>query len=154
MMDSTPGKPVKLCICSFPGYLSVVRAAVEKMCEQVGFDADATGSVVLSVDEALTNIIKHAYKGATDQPIEIEITPLSSGSTEGMQIRIRDYGKRVDPAEIRSRDLEDIRPGGLGVHIMNECMDSVEFAQPEGEGTLLTMVKLTPKFSSKQEAAK
>ncbi len=154
MMRSTPRKPIRLCICSFPGYLPVVRATIEKVCEQLGFDADAAGSVVLSVDEALTNIIKHAYHGAADEPIEIEITPLSIPLPGGMQICIRDYGKCVEPAKIKSRDLEDVRPGGLGVHIMNECMDSVEFAHPEDGGTLLTMVKLTRNLTSKQEAAK
>ena len=54
---------------------------------------------------------------------------------------LRDYGKVVDPAEICSRDLEDVRPGGLGVHIIKECMDSMEYCPAEGGGTVLILTK-------------
>ena len=153
-MPRMPPEPIKLAICSFPGHLPIVRAIMERVCEQIGFDSDTAGSIILSVDEALTNIIKHAYDGAEDRPIEIEITPVSREDGEGLRVRIRDYGTYVSSCEIKSRDLEDVRPGGLGVHIMNECMDSVEYARAEGGGTLLTMLKLTGNCPSRQEAAK
>ena len=57
---------------------------------------------------------------------------------------LRDYGPAVDPSEIKSRDLADIRPGGLGVHIMNKCMDSVEYQQADGGGMMLIMTKNIP----------
>jgi len=136
-MSSTP---VRLSITSSPRFLPVVRAAVEKMCEVLGFDSPTTGNVVLSADEALTNIIKHAYQGKPDHPIEIELVPLAEPDP-GLEILMRDYGPTVDPARIKSRDLADIRPGGLGVHIMTQCMDRVEYSQASGGGTLLTMVK-------------
>jgi anti-sigma regulatory factor (Ser/Thr protein kinase) len=47
----------------------------------------------------------------------------------------------VDPSSIKSRDLDDLRPGGLGVHIMNSCMDCLEYRRAKGGGTILTMVK-------------
>ena len=54
---------------------------------------------------------------------------------------IEDRAKQVDPATIRSRDLSEVRPGGLGVYIINEVMDDVTYAmRPEG-GMSLTMVK-------------
>jgi len=150
-MNAAPEKPIKIEVLSSPAHLPVVRTAVEKLCRMIGFDEDVSGAVVLSVDEALTNIIKHAYHGAEDQPIEIELRPLPAGPAKGLQILIRDYGRQVDPAEIRSRDLKDVRPGGLGVHIMNECMDCVDFEPADGGGTLLTMTK---KLSTRQEASK
>ncbi|HUT56473.1 MAG TPA: ATP-binding protein [Phycisphaerae bacterium] len=143
MMDM-PIQPVRLCIRSSPLHLPMVRAAVEKMCEALGFDSDSAGSVVLSTDEALTNIIKHAYKGADDKPIEIELGPVNESGQQALRICMRDYGIAVDPARIKSRDLKDVRPGGLGVHIMSECMDSVEYRHAEGGGTLLVMVKDIP----------
>jgi anti-sigma regulatory factor (Ser/Thr protein kinase) len=135
------GEPIAIGIKSLPGHLPIVRAAAEKACELVGFDDDTRNRVVLSLDEALTNVIRHAYGGAGDQPIEIELTPLGDAAPEGLQIRLRDYGRTVDSSRIRPRDLEDVRPGGLGVHIMKECMDSVEYAAAEGGGTVLTMIK-------------
>jgi len=148
-MNESFCKPITIGIFSLPAHLPVVRSAVEKTAQQLGFDDETSGSVVLSVDEALTNIIKHAYQGAEDQPIEIEITTHRDQDHVNMQIRIRDYGRRVAPEKIQSRDLSDVRPGGLGVHIMNECMDCVEFAPGEGGGTILTMEKRLP---VKQEA--
>ena len=137
-------KPVRLTIRSTATHLAIVRAALEKMCEAIGFDADCAGKIILSADEALTNIIRHAYKGADDRPIDIELTPLGEGPPRGLRIRIRDYGRHVDPSRIRSRDLHDVRPGGLGVHIMTHCMDELEYRPADGGGTVLTMVKAMP----------
>ena len=153
-MNQMPEKPIKLSILSLPVHLPVARAAIEKMCGLVGFDADTAGAVVLSVDEALCNIIKHAYEGAEDKPIEIELVPFGYPQTQGLRIQLRDYGRQVDPSEIKSRDLKDVRPGGLGVHIMNEYMDRIEFAPAADGGTVLTMVKMMKDIPSKQEAAK
>ena len=59
-----------------------------------------------------------------------------------LSVIVRDYGKVADRSPIHSRDLDDIRPGGLGVHIMHECMDSVEYLPaPQGGGTILVMTK-------------
>ena len=148
-MNESFRKPITIRIFSLPVHLPVVRSAVEKTAQQLGFDDETSGSIVLSVDEALTNIIKHAYQGAEDRPIEIELTTHPGPDHQDLQIRIRDYGRCVAPEKIKSRDLGDVRPGGLGVHIMNECMDCVEFAPGDGGGTILTMAKHLP---VKQEA--
>lgn len=142
---TSPAQPLRLSISSNPSHLPVVRAAVEKVCEILGFDCDTVGNVVLGVDEALANIIKHAYHGRQDQPIEIELAPLhdADGSIE-LLIRMRDHGLEVDPSCIKGRDLDDIRPGGLGVHIMKHCMDRLEYRPAEGGGTILTMAKRFP----------
>ena len=140
-MKHYPHKPIRLSILSTPAHLPVVRAALEKMCEAIGFDAEAVGKIVLSADEALANIIQHAYRGADDKPIDIELSPLVEEPHRGLRICIRDYGEHVDRSRIRSRDLADVRPGGLGVHIMTHCMDELEYRPADGGGTVLTMVK-------------
>ena len=122
-------------------YLPVVRAALGKLCENLGFDGDTAGQIVLSVDEALTNIIRHACQGDPDQVIEIGFIPCCDPGLEGLEIIIRDYGKTIDPDKVKPRDLDGVRPGGLGLHIMNECMDKVQFARAEGGGTRLRMFK-------------
>jgi len=144
-------RPIKLTIHSSPSQLPVVRAALQRCCELIGFDSDATGGIVLSMDEALTNIMKHAYKGQPDQAIEITLTPLGEGGHGGLCIELRDFGRYVPREQIKSRDLDDVRPGGLGVHIISECMDRVDYSPGEGGGTVLTMVKNLP---TKQEASK
>lgn len=142
-MPLPPNRPILLRIESSPLYLPVVRAAIEKACTLIGFDEDATGGIMLSVDEALTNVIRHAYDNQCEKPIEIELVPFRQEGCEGLRIRVRDYGRVVERSKIKSRDLTDVRPGGLGVHIMNECMDEVHYSPAEGGGTLLTMTRTT-----------
>ena len=122
--------------------LRQVRSAIEAAGSRVGFDKKDCHAMALAVDEALANVIKHAYGGACDKKIEIEIAELSGDTGEkGLKINIRDFGKAVEISKIKGRDLEDIRPGGLGVHIMRKVMDEVIFECPPSGGTLLQMVK-------------
>jgi serine/threonine-protein kinase RsbW len=53
---------------------------------------------------------------------------------------LRDYGRSCDPKYIRSRDLEDIRPGGVGVHIIRQVFDYVKY-EPRRRGTRLVLEK-------------
>ncbi len=139
---TSASRPIQISIFSTPAHLGVVRSAVEKACELLGFDAASAGRIVLGVDEALTNIIRHAYAGANDQRIDIELTPMHAGThTAALQIRLRDYGPAFDPATIPAPDFSGGRGGGMGVHIINECMDSVEYRKANGDGMELTMVK-------------
>ncbi len=154
-MSVFPDYAVRLHIASDPAHLPIVRAAVERMCSLMELEESAAADVVLAVDEALTNIIKHAYHGTHDRPIEISFRPLQAGAdgrpigsppakqeSLGLEIRMRDWGEQTALEKIRSRDLADVRPGGLGVHIMKRCMDSVEYSHAADGGTVLTMVKL------------
>ena len=142
-MPPAPITPLRMSILSDPAELPGVRRQTEGICKRIGFDTDTTGRVMLSVDEALTNVIRHAYGGRNDRPIEIELA-LLPGAPGGLRIRVRDYGPAVDPARLKSRDLNDIRPGGLGVHIMTNCMDAVDYAPADGGGTTLTLIKHLP----------
>ena len=94
--------------------------------------------MALAVDEALCNVIRHGYDSAQDRPIWVRLWPEGE---RGLRIVIEDEAKQVDPATIRSRDLEEIRPGGLGVHIMHEIMDEVTFEKRDSVGMRLTLVK-------------
>lgn len=143
----TADQAIRFGILSSPAHMRVVRAAMEKICELAGMDDADAGAVVLSVDEALANIIRHVYGGAEDRRIDIEVIVRGDPGNGLLQVSLRDYGEYVDPQRIHSRDLADIRPGGLGVHIMNECMDRVEYLPAEGGGTLLILSKGLPRPS-------
>ena len=59
-----------------------------------------------------------------------------------LQIAVRDFAPSVDPARIRPRPLDELRPGGLGTHLIRSAMDHTEFCKPpSGPGNLLRMVK-------------
>lgn len=134
------GKPIQIRIYSQPAHLPIVRAAVEKACMMLGFDDEATGHIVLCIDEALTNVIRHAYQGAADKLIDIELTPLAAADG-GLRVCLRDYGPRVNPSQLKAPRHAELRPGGLGLKIMAACMDSVTYEPADGSGMKLTMVK-------------
>lgn len=59
----------------------------------------------------------------------------------GLRIVIDDEAKQVDPSVIKSRDLDEVRPGGLGVHIIKAVMDEVKYERRSPIGMRLSMVK-------------
>ena len=73
--------------------------------------------------------------------ILLSLRELAEHEAEGVEVRLRDFGKACDPALICGRPLEDVRPGGLGVHIIRAMMNSVQYSPAEGGGTLLVMRK-------------
>lgn len=141
-MSDFPDNPIQLRIASAAAHLPVVRAALERLCQLLGLEENTSAEIVLAVDEALANIIRHAYHGAADKPIEISFSRVGAGVGQwALRIELRDWGESVDPSRIKPRALDDIRPGGLGVHLMNKCMDTVQYTPiPEG-GTRLTMTR-------------
>ena len=105
---------------------------------RLGCGERLTDDLVLAVDEACQNIIRHAYAGTPDGEIILEIL----GEDDNIVVLLRDFAAPVDPTRIGPRDLGDVRPGGLGTHLMRTVMDGVEFLPPPGgRGNLLRMVK-------------
>lgn len=104
--------------------------------------------MVLALDEACTNIIRYAYGGTTRRAIRLHMERLR----RGIRCTLRDYGKSCDPEKIRSRDLADFRPGGLGVRILHSAFDHVLY-EPKPRGTQLTLVKTLGKSAASHAAA-
>ena len=111
---------------SKPNLLSSVRSMILSLTQRVGFDETECGHIALAIDEALANIIRHGYDHRDDEPIHIALWILRD-DPPGIRIMIEDEAKQIDPDSIKGRDLEDVKPGGLGVHIMREIMDSCRF---------------------------
>ncbi len=115
-----------------------VRAAVKENSLSCGADEQTAHDIVTAVDEACQNIIRHAYKGDVVGDIKLTL----SNEHGALTITLVDWAPPTDPSKVRPRDLDDVRPGGLGTHLMRELMDSVEFREPPpGCGNLLRMVK-------------
>jgi sigma-B regulation protein RsbU (phosphoserine phosphatase) len=115
-----------------------IREAVRDAVESCGCSAECTADVVMAVDEACQNVIRHAYGGDPGGAIELEIERCG----EDLVISLRDFAQEVDPEKVKPRDLDEIRPGGLGTHLIREMVDSADFVRPEsGGGNLLRMVK-------------
>lgn len=161
------GPHIRIELLSNPMYLSGARELVSAVSRRLGFNEANCSQIALAVDEALCNIIRHGYDRQADRPIWLSIWPLeepsdrstgcstgcslgcspgsvsgnSVGSAAAIKIVIEDEAKQVEPTCIKGRDLEDVRPGGLGVHIIKEVMDEARYEKREGAGMRLTLVK-------------
>jgi serine/threonine-protein kinase RsbW len=135
---------LRLSLESNPEALCLVRATLERATEILHFNEPQSRAIVRSVDEALANVIRHAYEGQTGRPIEITcrrlFTKPDAKNAQGLEILLRDSGIPVNPKKLHGRRLEEIRPGGLGLHFMKQSMDVVEFRRDNGKN-LLRMVK-------------
>jgi serine/threonine-protein kinase RsbW len=133
-----------LALYSNPKWLSVARAAVERLAEVLGFPVEQCRSITRAVDEALTNIVRHAYANRLDQPIAMYFRRAQrrhDGQVQqGLEILLCDRGPAVDPSKFQGRPLEEIRPGGLGLHFIQQAMDTVEFTR-KGPTNRLRLVK-------------
>ena len=128
---------MKLVINSNPKELRKVRLEVELFCK-ANFKNFDSSKVILAVDEAIQNVMRHAYDMKSDQLIDIFFKKTESNNFE---VKIRDYGKQTPLESIKSRDLKEIRPGGLGVYFIKQCSKSSEYKHlPDGIGTELTLV--------------
>ncbi len=122
------GKPaLVLRVPSETRFLVLIRDVAERMAESAGFDETTAGKVALAVDEATTNVIEHAYHGASGKLVEVRIEDRGPE----LSIDVIDTGAMVDPRSLPRVDLtryaSERRKGGLGVHLMEKIMDSVTF---------------------------
>lgn len=136
---------LKMELRSNPEMLCVVRNTLGQLTQQLGLPEPECRAVVLAVDEALTNIIRHAYQGKAEQPIEASfrrVQAVRDGARgAALEIVLEDRGVPVDREKLCGRELEDVRPGGLGLHFIRECIDTVEFRRRWGRNQL-RLVKL------------
>lgn len=151
--DLSRGLLLRLELPSDPSLLCAVRGAVERLTESFGFTPEECRAVTLAVDEALTNIIRHAYSGRPDQPIELYFRsvqrPGDVEGAEGLEILLCDRGPAIEADKLCGRALEDVKPGGLGLHFIKQSMDVVEYGRTDGTNRL-RLVKYVR--SAKQES--
>jgi serine/threonine-protein kinase RsbW len=131
---------LKMELRSNPEMLCVVRNALSELTAKLGFSESECRAVVLAVDEALTNIIRHAYLGDPERSIEASFhwihVPEAGKSADALEIVLEDSGVTANPEKMCGRALEDVRPGGLGLHFIRESMDTVEFGHNNGKNQL------------------
>ena len=143
MAEKNRTPDVKLELFSQPRLLAGARALISNIAQRIGFSEIICGQISLAIDEALCNIINHGYDKRPDGKISLSIWAIKN-EPPSLRIVIEDHARQVDPATIQSRNLEDVRPGGLGVYLIHEIMDEVKYEKREGGGMRLTMVKLLP----------
>lgn len=121
--------------------LSEVREFTERFARHVGFSDDIINKIILAVDEACTNIIKHAYKNSPDGDILISFT----FEKNKLSISILDNGNHFEPYKIPEPDIKEFykqkKSGGLGMYLMKKLMDEVIYSTSSGNFNQVTLVK-------------
>lgn len=126
----------KIEFASHPGNLSSVRNLVRQFAVDARLPDKEVELIVLGVDEACANIIRHVYREET-RLIGLSCEQLDTG----LRFRLRDYGaKGCEPEQWCGRALESIKPGGLGLHLIRTAFDQVDY-RPKRNGMELVLTK-------------
>ena len=105
--------------------LKQVRSFSREVFEKVNIDQDLKDELVLAIAEAAQNIVKHAFKNNADAN-ELMVVQISCENNK-LQIAFYDRGTPVDPNKVKHREIDNVKPGGLGTFFIQEIMDAVEF---------------------------
>jgi len=121
---------------SDPAELKNVRQKVADFCSDNLIKVNIL-NIKLAIDEAVQNIIRYAYKFDKTKKIIIKLEKISADS---FKVEIRDFGQQVPIDQIKHRALDDIKPGGLGVHFIKSISKEMTYEHKDEAGTLLTLV--------------
>jgi serine/threonine-protein kinase RsbW len=129
-------KKRKLEFSSHTGNLALMRNHVRRFLDGYPFSEKERLLIVLGVDEACTNIIRYAYELREDQLIALSM----EGLRDCVRMRLRDYGKQTPTHKMKGRSHDSIKPGGLGLHLMRDAFDKVDYILKR-RGTELVLTK-------------
>lgn len=129
---------VTLKFISEPSTLKEMRTQIRDILASAGAAETLTEAIVVALNEACMNVIQHGYQGNPQGEYELRVT--HNKNRHAMIFELLDHAAPVDKSKIKSRSLEDVRPGGLGVYFIQQLMDEMAFCDPpEGYGNLLFM---------------
>ncbi|MHC4886086.1 MAG: ATP-binding protein [Planctomycetota bacterium] len=125
-------------------YLATVREAVSTVVNESAFPSNDIHRIILAVDEAVANIMEHAYEGRESES-ELTITMALDADATHFEVVILDSGNEFDPADIETPNMmEHVAAGrrnGLGIFLMRQIMDEVKYTFVNGFRNELRMVK-------------
>ncbi len=121
-----------------PACLRTVREKVRAVVQGCGFGDGVASELVLAVNEACMNIMQHAYKGDCSGEIILEI----HNNGRELEFCLKDFAAPVDSQSIRPRELNELRPGGLGTHFIRAIMDDCVYGHlDDAAGNYVRMTK-------------
>ncbi len=140
-MEKQKTKKFNLKVASSPENLGTIREFINDISLTAGFDSETAGQIELAVDEACTNVIKHAHNYEYNKSIELHVLL----DTQKITIKITDRGLGFDVDKVVKPDLQkyihEARKGGLGIHLMRSLMDEVQFEFNPGVKNQVTLIK-------------
>lgn len=121
--------------------LSSIRDFIASSAREAGIQDDVAENIILAVDEACSNIIKHAYKLNPDGEIIIDL----DFKDDKFKVTIQDYGASFEPDSVPEPDLQKYyrqrRVGGLGMYLMKSLMDDVQYISIPGKYNRVLLTK-------------
>ena len=115
--------------------LHQIRKTVKRACRDMTFNEDKTNAVVLAIDEACANVIRHSCNFSDKYKLKIEVY---EEDDLGVFV-ISDNAPPIPASAIEPKNNEQLEPGGLGLHLIHQVMDDVELISPQGEGNRLKL---------------
>ncbi|HVM31884.1 MAG TPA: ATP-binding protein, partial [bacterium] len=123
--------------------LLAIKDFIQRVCDAAGCTSKETSSVKLAVDEACSNIVRHAYQGMEGGKIILE----AGIGQKDIRFAITDFGKSFDFRKIEAPDLNhyvDIgKKGGLGIFLIKKIMYKVDYRSKNGRNDLILFRKLS-----------
>jgi anti-sigma regulatory factor (Ser/Thr protein kinase) len=130
---------LRVVMSSDPRYLSIVRAAVGQISMVYGLTEDSCQGVTLAIDEAVANVIRHAYKNRHDREIELSC----QAGADHLEFTLVDSGEPADPARICANPLDAVSLNGRGTHLIKATMDEMHYEKVP-KGNQLRLIKHIP----------
>lgn len=121
--------------------LPILRKELGSLLEATGFSAREKNDLLLSVDEVLTNVIRHGYRDKTSGAEKGKISLLFSDLEDRVEIKIEDKAPCFDPRKVPSPVLPSEKPGGLGIHLVRSLMDEIHYEALKPKGNRLRLIK-------------
>jgi anti-sigma regulatory factor (Ser/Thr protein kinase) len=133
-------RDVRLEVRSDPRLLGTIRSLVRGWVEGYGIAPEVAHEVVLAIDEACSNAIRHSYQGSCEHTVELTLR----SAPQELEFEVCDHGLPCPPEHRERRRLETpdhdgLRPGGLGVQLMYEIFDHVQFSVGAEGGNCIVM---------------
>jgi anti-sigma regulatory factor (Ser/Thr protein kinase) len=126
-------------------YLPAIQSFAKVVMREIGFEKGDEEMILLALEEAVTNVISHAFEATEQSTFQIIFAPTVTGIT----IIIKDKGLPYDPGLLPEyktpHDIEHMPLHGLGSFLMKECVDEVSFYNLGKEGKELHLVKHLPR---------
>jgi anti-sigma regulatory factor (Ser/Thr protein kinase) len=131
---------IRLSVRSEPRLLVSIRCLIRSWLERHAVEAERAGCIVLAVDEACSNAIRHAYEGRNDESVEVTLR----SDSDCLEIVVCDLGRpcakeKTAPRTLERPSPENVCPGGLGVQLIHQVFDEVEFRPGTTSGNCVTM---------------
>ncbi len=121
--------------------LKILRRFVAEFAKECGFSEKEIADIQIAVDEAATNIIKHAYGFDASKTIEASVIC----DNNSVKIKLKDYGKKFDPSKAKLPDIKTSvklkKAGGLGIYLMKKLMDEVIYNVKNPEFNEIILIK-------------